>query len=76
MDEALAAKIARATSTTERSSSRKRSSEPSAPAATAAAVQLAHLVPPTFDEVRCSTLFSWNGVSSGCLRADERADRR
>src|SRR5205807_8651562 len=29
--------------------------------------QVGHAPPPTFVAVRCSTLFSWNGVSSGCL---------
>src|SRR5262249_61310390 len=30
-------------------------------------VQIGHRLPPTLDEMRCSTLFSWNGVSSGCV---------
>ena len=42
-----------------------RSSAPRTPAATAARRSVRP--PPTFVAVRCSTLFSWNGVSSGCL---------
>src|SRR5262249_62368817 len=30
---------------------------------------VAQAVPPTFAAIRCSTLFSWNGVSSGCFES-------
>ena len=35
-----------------------------------------HVPPPTLFAVRYRTLFSWNGVSSGCFERIERADRR
>ena len=76
IDDALAPKIARATSTIERaargSAPRRRARRPRPPRAGRSSAHRAT------SNVRrrsgSSTLFSWNGVSSGCFAEDQRAD--